>query len=333
VTAINREVISAGRPLAGAEPSIEAAGLTKRYGDTVAVDGVGFMVAAGEIFGYLGRNGSGKTTTVRMLTTLTRPTAGTARICGVAVSDPGRVRSLIGVTLQEAALDPAMTTVAHLRFIAGLWGMSKDAARARAAEVLEIVGLTDHGGQRIRTFSGGMQRRLDIATALLGRPAVLFLDEPTTGLDPQSRRAVWEEIRKLRDGGVAVFLTTQYLEEADRLADRVAVVDSGRIVATGTPAQLKAAHGRTVITIGRHADGRCVADLLAPAQVSLDEAGRTVVTLEGSADATATLNVLDRLRSGGVDITSLGVAETSLEDVFVHLTGATIGDDGTADRP
>jgi ABC-2 type transport system ATP-binding protein len=225
------------------EPAITAHELTKQYGDVAALHGVTFEVGAGAIFGYLGRNGSGKTTTVRILTTLTRPTSGTATVAGVRIDRAREVRRRIGVTLQDAALDPSMTGADHLRLVAGLWGLRRTEAAGRTDELLELFGLVDAADRRIATYSGGMQRRLDIATALVRRPSVLFLDEPTTGLDVQSRRALWAEIRRLRADGVTIFLTTQYLEEADELADRIAIVDAGRIVAEGTPAELKALHG------------------------------------------------------------------------------------------
>lgn len=321
-------VVTAGEAAARAgAPAVEADQLTKRYGDVVAVAGVSFSVAPGEIFGYLGRNGSGKTTTVRMLTTLTRPSSGRARVGGVDVADTRRLRGLIGVTMQEAALDDAMTGWDHLCLVAGLSGYGRAAARGRAAELLELVGLTDVGRSRVGTYSGGMKRRLDIASALVGRPSVLFLDEPTTGLDPQSRRAVWDEVRSLRASGVTVFLTTQYIEEADQLADRIAVIDRGALVAEGTPGELKATHGRTTITLAHDGDGRAVARAVGGAGVAVDlgPQGCATVTLEAGSAGERALQVLDRIRAAGVSPTRLTVTETSLEDVFVRLTGAGIG--------
>ena len=322
---------------APAEPSIEAEHLVKRYGETVAVAGVSFSVTQGEIFGYLGRNGSGKTTTVRMLTTLTRPSSGSARVAGVDIADARLVREHIGVTMQDAALDDAMTGVGHLRFVAGLSGASRAAAQARAVELLELVGLDGVAGARIATYSGGMKRRLDIASALVGRPSVLFLDEPTTGLDPQSRRAVWDEIRSLQASGVTVFLTTQYIEEADRLADRIAIVDAGTIIAQDTPQALKAAHGRTTITFEHDGDVAEVSGALAGVdgiEVGLGARGRTVVSLDtATSGGDGTVRVLDRIRTAGVSPTHLAVSETSLEDVFVRLTGTAINSPaGTTSR-
>jgi daunorubicin resistance ABC transporter ATP-binding subunit len=329
VSTINSVVEATGiaDPPSG-EPSIAAEHLAKRYGETVAVADVTFAVARGEIFGYLGRNGSGKTTTVRMLTTLTRPSSGTARVAGVDIADTRHVREHIGVTMQDAALDDAMTGAAHLRFVAGLSGATRTAARARAAELLELVGLDHVAGARIGTYSGGMKRRLDIASALVGQPRVLFLDEPTTGLDPQSRRAVWDEIRSLRATGVTVFLTTQYIEEADQLADRIAIVDAGAIIAQGTPRELKTAHGRTTVTFEHDGDVSGVSHVLAGTdgiEIGRDARERTVVSLDTATSGTdGTLRILDRIRAAGISPTHLAVSETSLEDVFVRLTGTAI---------
>jgi daunorubicin resistance ABC transporter ATP-binding subunit len=311
-----------------AEHAITTDELSKSYGEDVAVAGVTFHVAKGEIFAYLGRNGSGKTTTVRMLTTLTRPTGGSATVAGVDIRRPRELRRLIGVTLQEAALDPAMTAIEHLNLIAGLWGMSRAEAKRQAHASLGTFGLTEHADRKIGTFSGGMQRRLDISTALLGRPRVLFLDEPTTGLDPQSRRALWTEMRRLRDDGVTIFLTTQYLEEADELADRIAIVDRGAIIAEGTAAELKAAHGQTTIAVEHtgileqllHSLEGAAPDIA----VEASGANRADVILAPAADGTELLAVLGRLRRHGPDIRHLSVRKTSLEDVFLSLTGTSI---------
>ena len=308
--------------------AISANGLSKAYGDIIAVAGVTFQVAEREIFAYLGRNGSGKTTTVRMLTTLTRPTAGTATVAGIDIARARELRRRIGVTLQEAALDESMTAIDHLRLVAGLWGMSRLDALRRARASLETFGLAEHAKRKIASFSGGMQRRLDIATALLGEPRVLFLDEPTTGLDPQSRRALWTEIRRLRDNGVTVFLTTQYLEEADELADRIAIVDRGAIIAEGTPASLKAAHGRITIAVehsGTLDQLRAALDGAAhSAAVEATGSSRAEITLGSAADGPEILAVLNRLRQHGPEIQRLSVHETSLEDVFLNLTGTSI---------
>jgi ABC-2 type transport system ATP-binding protein len=226
-------------------PAVEAYGLVKTYrgraGTVEAVCGVDLRVESGEIFGFLGPNGAGKSTTVKMLTTLLSITAGTARIAGVDVSgDPDSVRKRIGVALQEAGLDPRQTGRELLVLQGRLFDLSPSAAAARAEELLELVELTDAADRRIKSYSGGMKRRLDLASALVHEPEVLFLDEPTTGLDPASRVTVWEEVRRINERGTTVFLTTQYLEEADQLCDRLAIIDHGSIVREGTPAQLKA---------------------------------------------------------------------------------------------
>jgi ABC-2 type transport system ATP-binding protein len=212
-----------------------------RSGTVEAVRGVDLRVERGEIFGFLGPNGAGKSTTVKMLTTLLSITAGSAHVAGVDVArEPDSVRRRIGVALQEAGLDPRQTGRELLLLQARLFGLSAPAAAARAEELLELVELTDAADRRIKSYSGGMKRRLDLASALVHEPDVLFLDEPTTGLDPASRVTVWEEVRRINERGTTVFLTTQYLEEADQLCDRLAIIDDGRIVREGTPAELKA---------------------------------------------------------------------------------------------
>src|SRR3954451_2751383 len=219
-------------------------GLTKRYGDHLALAGVSFALPYGRTLAYLGRNGSGKSTTVRILSGLTRATSGRAVVAGHDVTiDPTSLRASIGVTLQDAALDRQMTGREHLELIARAWGAGGTAAKASAAEQLDAYGLTDAADRVIAAYSGGMRRRLDLAGALLHDPRVLFLDEPSTGLDAQSRLAVWQRVRALRDAGTAVLLTTQYIEEAEQLADEVVILDAGRIAVAGSPAALKARYG------------------------------------------------------------------------------------------
>jgi ABC-2 type transport system ATP-binding protein len=229
----------------GMKLAVEAEGLVKQYrgraGTVDAVRGVDLTVEAGEVFGFLGPNGAGKSTTIKMLTTLMSITAGTARVAGIDVmAEPQGVRRRIGVALQEAGLDPRQTGRELLVLQARLFGASKQHAQARAADLLELVDLVDAGDRRIKGYSGGMKRRLDLASALVHEPDVLFLDEPTTGLDPASRLTVWDEVRRINELGTTVFLTTQYLEEADQLCDRIAIIDDGLIVREGTPRQLKA---------------------------------------------------------------------------------------------
>src|SRR3954451_6641545 len=231
---------------------IEVQGLVREFKKGPrAVDGIELAVDPGEIYGFLGPNGAGKSATVLMLTTLLPPTSGSARDGGFDVAkEGGEVRKVIGAALQEAALDPLLTGREHLRLQATLQALPRDSRRRRADELLERVGLTEAGDRRVKTYSGGMKRRLDLALALVHNPRILFLDEPTTGLDIQSRAALWEEVRRLaKDEGVTVFLTTQYLEEADVLADRVGIIDKGRIVAEGTPDALKAEIARPTVEV------------------------------------------------------------------------------------
>src|SRR5437764_2254949 len=234
-----------------APAAIEARGLERTFkGGVDAVRGIDLSVAAGEAFGFLGPNGAGKTTTVRMLCTLLPPTAGSARVAGLdVVESAADVRRRIGVALQEIGLDPVQTGRELLELQCGLYGITGRSARARAEELLALLGLKEAADRRTKTYSGGMKRRLDLASALVHEPEVLFLDEPTTGLDPASRLTVWEEVRRINAGGATVFLTTQYLEEADKLCDRVAIIDNGRIVAEGTPEQLKAEMGHDVVSV------------------------------------------------------------------------------------
>jgi ABC-2 type transport system ATP-binding protein len=306
-----------------AMPAIEVSGLEREFaGKILAVAGVDLEVAEREIYGFLGPNGAGKTTTVRMLTTLLLPTGGSATVAGHdVVREPAAVRRSIGVALQEAALDPLMTGRELIRLQATLHGLSRREGIQRAQELLERVDLTDAADRRIGTYSGGMQRRLDLAAALVHRPQVLFLDEPTTGLDPVSRKGIWEEVRKLNDAGTTVFLTTQYLEEADQLADRVGIIDRGKLVAEGTPAALKTEIGRPhlELTLAEASEEK--------AQVVLDGFGkrlpsvngRVLVELQqGAAEIAPIVVALDR---AGIAVESLELVEPSLDDVFVAKTG------------
>jgi len=289
-----------------------------------AVDGIDLTVAPGEIYGFLGPNGAGKSTTVHMLTTLLPPTAGTARVAGHDIVREGpAVRDAIGVALQEAALDPFLTAREHMRLQAGMHGLSKQDGRRRGDELIERVGLADAAERKVGGYSGGMKRRLDLALALVHEPRLLFLDEPTTGLDVQSRTALWEEVMRLASShGVTVFLTTQYLEEADALADRVGIIDSGRIVAEGTPDALKAEIGRPSVEAApaEPADRERMASVLArfgePAPAS---PGSVAVRLGGGTEQLA--EVVRALDAEQVAVANLEIHAPSLDDVFLAKTG------------
>ena len=305
---------------------IEVQGLVREYKKGPrAVDGIDITVAPGEIYGFLGPNGAGKSTTVHVLTTLLPPTAGTARVGGYdVVKDGPKVRSMIGVALQEAALDPLLTGRDHLRLQATLQGVRKDRRKVQADELLIRVGLADAADRKVSGYSGGMKRRLDLALALVHMPRILFLDEPTTGLDPQSRTALWEEVARLRrEEGVTVFLTTQYLEEADVLADRVGIIDQGKLVAEGTPAELKAEIGRpSVHAIPRdEKDREKIAAFLAPFGERLDTTRDVAVRLRDGLGLTDIVRAVD---ANGVDIVDLELKAPSLDDVFLAKTGRTL---------
>ena len=309
-------------------PAISARALAKEFsGGVKALASVDFSVNPGEIFAYLGRNGSGKTTTVRILTTLTSPSAGTASVAGYdAVRAPHEVRRRIGATMQEIGLDPVMTGREHLELSAGLWGLARDDRRKRALELLKFFGLLEHADRSIASYSGGMQRRLDLATAFITEPPILFLDEPTTGLDPQSRRALWDEIRRLRGNGTTVFLTTQYLEEAEALADHVAVLDRGSVVARGSVGELKAEYGATSVEF-RLADPGSVDDLrraLNGHEVTPTEADDVLVIKVPGQAAPSVLDIIARVRDKGLTLAGVAVREPTMEDVYVALTGSEI---------
>jgi ABC-2 type transport system ATP-binding protein len=292
-----------------------------------AVDGIDLRVEPGEIYGFLGPNGAGKSTTVLMLTTLLPPTAGTARVAGFdIVSEGPRVRSAIGAALQEAALDPLLTGREHMRLQTSLHGIAKEERDARSDELLERVGLSRAADRKVGGYSGGMKRRLDLALALAHRPRILFLDEPTTGLDIQSRTALWEEVARLAaDDGVTVFLTTQYLEEADALANRVGIIDHGKIVAEGTPAALKAEIGRPTVEAVPRDPGdqeRTVAVLGRFGELAGAAPKGAAVRLEGSESQLA--EVVRALDAEGIAIEHLQLHAPSLDDVFLTKTGRSL---------
>ncbi|GAA2381909.1 ATP-binding cassette domain-containing protein [Dactylosporangium salmoneum] len=303
-------------------PAIEATGLAKSYGKLQVLTGVDLRVPAGSVFCLLGPNGAGKTTTVRILTTLTRPDAGTARVAGHdVVRDRAGVRRAISLTGQYAAVDALQTGAENLRMMARLAGASRRDARVRAGELLERFGLTEAANRRAGTYSGGMRRRLDLAAGLAGQAAVIFLDEPTTGLDLTSRQAMWEVVDGLVGSGTTVFLTTQYLEEADRLAARIAVVDHGRVVAEGSPAQLKARFGdqRLDLDLADRAAFEAAAALLGARVVQRDDARLTLgVTTDGS--AAHVRSVLDEIDPSGTAVRRFALHSATLDDVFLSLT-------------
>jgi ABC-2 type transport system ATP-binding protein len=308
------------------ENGIEVEGLVREYKKGPrAVDGIDISVAPGEIYGFLGPNGAGKSTVVHVLTTLLPPTAGTARVGGYdVVKDGPRVRGLIGVALQEAALDPLLTGRDHLRLQATLQGVRKDQRAARADELLRRVGLADAADRKVSGYSGGMKRRLDLALALVHSPRILFLDEPTTGLDPQSRTALWEEVARLRrEDRVTVFLTTQYLEEADVLADRVGIIDQGKIVAEGAPAELKAEIGRPSVHAipYRDEDRPRIAEFLAQFGEPLASSRDVAVRLRVGLGLTDIVRAVDQ---NGVDVADLELRAPTLDDVFLAKTGRTL---------
>jgi ABC-2 type transport system ATP-binding protein len=306
------------------ELAIEAAGLRKRYGSVVALDGVDLQAKTGIVLGLLGPNGAGKTTAVRILTTLLEPDEGTARVAGVDVlGEPGRLRERVGLAGQYAAVDENLSGFENLEMVGRLYHMSRGASRTRARELLAEFDLADAGDRLVRTYSGGMRRRLDLAAALVARPPVLFLDEPTTGLDPRSRLALWDTIEGLVSGGSTVLLTTQYLDEADRLADEIAVIDHGRVIAEGTPAELKADCGGERLEV-RLADGSQgelalrALSALADGSPSLSDSTVRVPLRERKG---AIAEAVRRLDSAGVAVDDLVVLSASLDDVFMRLTG------------
>jgi ABC-2 type transport system ATP-binding protein len=314
---------------------IEAEGLVRDFRAVRAVDGVDLDVPAGEIYGFLGPNGAGKSTTVHMLTTLLPPTAGRARVAGYDVQREGpKVRGVIGAALQEAALDPLLTGREHLRLQTAMHGLPRTERRTRIDELLARVGLTQAADRKVGGYSGGMKRRLDLALALTHRPRILFLDEPTTGLDIQSRRALWAEVERLAKAeGVTVFLTTQYLEEADALADRVGIIDHGRIVAEGTPAELKAEVGRPTVEAvpADPAETDRAAAILARFGDPCASGNGVAVRLRaGEADLAGIVRALDAER---LKVEHLELHQPSLDDVFLAKTGRSLEGAGDSDQP
>jgi ABC-2 type transport system ATP-binding protein len=306
------------------DAAIRAHALVRDFDDQRAVAGVDLEVGRGEVYGFLGPNGAGKSTTVRMLCTLLSPTSGDAAVAGFDVAKhPGQVRLHIGVALQEAALDPRQTGRELLQLQGRLYGLSSRDAARRTQQLGELIDIGDALDRRIAGYSGGMKRRLDLAAALVHNPEVLFLDEPTTGLDPVSRTTVWDEVERLnRELGMTIFLTTQYLEEADVLADRVGIIDDGLIVAEGTPTELKRRVGNdlVIVTLGKGASDVCGALAALPDVIDVDAHGSEVVISSENGSA-AVSDVVVALRDAGAEVKELTLRTPTLDDVFLELTG------------
>jgi ABC-2 type transport system ATP-binding protein len=308
------------------EPAIEAESLVKCFGKTQALAGLDLTVPPGIVYGLLGPNGAGKTTAVRVLATLLRPDSGQARVFGRdVVTDAAEVRRTIGLTGQYAALDEYLSGRSNLVMIGQLSRLSAGAARRRADELLDRFGLADAASRAVKTYSGGMRRRLDLAASLIGNPAMLFLDEPTTGLDPSARALMWDIVRGLVAGGTTLLLTTQYLDEADQLADRIAVIDGGKVIAEGMPAELKSSVGgqRIALTLAPGADTQAAISALKPfatGAILPNDPDRLLEVPVSAADGLAT-EVLRALDAMGVRVSDISVHSASLDDVFLTLTG------------
>jgi ABC-2 type transport system ATP-binding protein len=306
------------------DAAVEAVDLVKHFGDTVAVDGISFSVPVGSVLGMLGPNGAGKTTTVRMLTTMSQPTSGTGRVAGHDIlRDPEGVRRSMGLTGQVATVDELLTGRENIRLIGRFAGLSSAAVRSVGDDLLERFQVADAADRPVKTYSGGMRRRLDLAVSLVATPPVLFLDEPTTGLDPRSRTGLWEVLRGLVRDGTTLVLTTQYLEEADQLADDIIVIDKGRIIAQGTPTQLKDQAGRAsvIVTVTSERDlmdaGRVMRRFTD--EVHVDHNARRVTARAGG--LSDMLAIGRAIEDSGIGIDDLGLLRPSLDDVFLHLTG------------
>ncbi len=305
-------------------PAIEADHLVKKFGTFTAVDDISFTVPTGSVLGLLGPNGAGKTTTLRMMTTLSPPTSGTARVAGHdVVREPAAVRRAMGLTAQSATVDDLLTGRENLQLIGDLYGLPRKQVRPRADELLERFSLTDAATKVAKSYSGGMRRRLDLAASLVAAPPVLFLDEPTTGLDPRSRIELWDVLRDLVREGTTLLLTTQYLDEADQLADRVIVIDHGRVIADGTPLELKDRSGAAslVVTVSRAEDVRAAAEILSSRVSEVHEdrdARRLTAPSEG---VSALAGIASDFSDAGIELDDIGLQRPSLDDVFLSLTG------------
>jgi daunorubicin resistance ABC transporter ATP-binding subunit len=315
----------------GSEPAILVENLVKRFGDVEALKGVSFDVPAGRVLGLLGPNGAGKTTAVRVLTTLLPPDAGQVRVLGCDVTkDPTRVRASIGLAGQYAAVDENLTASENLRLVGRLTHVSDSGIKARTGALLERFDLVHAGDRLVRTYSGGMRRRLDLAAALVHEPPVLFLDEPTTGLDPQGRTELWTVIEDLVSGGTTVLLTTQYLEEADRLANRIVVIDHGSVIAEGTAAELKHRLGETVIEIGFRDDESVVSATETLASIGAITRDGRLLRVSVADGATAMIETVRLIDAAHLAPATMALREPTLDDVFLSLTGHT-AEEPTAD--
>ncbi len=315
---------------------VEARNLTKVYeGGVLAVDHISFEVEEGEVFGFLGPNGAGKTTTIKMLVTLLKPTEGEAKVCGYdVVRKAHEVRKSIGIVFQDPALDTELTGRENLDYHARLYGMSSDTRKRRIEEVLELVELTDRADDLVKKYSGGMRRRLEIARGLMHYPKVLFLDEPTLGLDAQTRRAIWRYIRRLNEEeGMTIFLTTHYIEEADELCDRVAIIDHGRIIALDKPSNLKDVVGRDVIYVKSSDDLKLAEALRSENWVNKVRVGEELAVYTSSSEKRIPL-IFKVAQEVGVEIESINMKKPSLEDVYIYYTGRKMRDEeaGPVDR-
>jgi ABC-2 type transport system ATP-binding protein len=307
-------------------PIIEAHGLTKRFGEVRALDGLDLVAQSGQVTALLGPNGAGKTTFVSAVATLLRPDGGEIHVAGVDVcAEPKRVRQIIGLAGQFASVEPAMTGTENLRMVARLFGLNRRDARTASAEVLERLGLADAGDRLVRTYSGGMRRRLDLGASLVGRPQLLLLDEPTTGLDPRGRMDLWEAIRNLVADGTDVLLTTQYLEEADQLARHVVIIDHGRVIAAGAPDELKDRAGTNVIEVRPRSAGDLPAVEEALGRIGCEaphtdmDTQRVAARVEGGADQLR--DIVRTLDERGIEVDDVGLRRPSLDEVFLAVTG------------